>query len=411
MLDIRPISPERRNLTGMDQFLLWVGAAISLAEVWAGGMLAPLGVGMGIFVIVLGHLIGNTPFALGSIVGAKYGIPAMVSLRPSFGLRGSYIGSVLNVIQLTGWTAIMLIVSSDAAVRAYPCIGKSSWVVIIGVATTIWAIGGSKCWRWANRVGVAILVVVCALTSYYLLVGGYSFQTKGSNMPFGLALDIVIAMPVSWLPLICDYSRYSRSISGAFWGAWVGYFVGSSWMYILGLMAFLATNSSDVVSVLVGMGFTGTALVLILLSTITSTFLDIYSTAISSLNLFPRLNRLWTMVIAGAVGTVLGLIFLPDAYEGFLLLIGGMFCPIFGVVLADYFIVRKGRLVVEELYRIGGMYWYSEGVNWCAIFSWLLGFGVYEFITIRMPWIGASIPSMVVSGSFYLVMRRLYHEV
>ncbi len=408
MLDIRPVPPQGRNLGGIDQFFLWVGASISLAEVWAGGMLAPLGIGMGVFVILLGHFIGNTPFALGGVIGAKYGVPTMVALRPSFGIRGSYIGSVLNVIQLTGWTAVMLIVSSDAAVKICPYMGKSVWMVVIGAVTTAWAIGGSRYWKWANRIGVGILVVVCLMVTYYLLNGDYTFRSEKNSISFGLAMDIVIAMPVSWLPLIGDYSRYSKDTKGAFWGTWIGYFVGSSWMYFLGLMAFLATNSSDVVSVMVKVGFTGIALLLVLLSTITSTFLDIYSTAISSLNLFPYLNRFWTMVAAGVAGTLVGLMFPPDAYEGFLLLIGGMFCPIFGIVLSDYFILRKGSLHVDGFYEVGGIYWYRGGVNWIAILSWLGGVGVYEFITLREPWLGASIPSMIASAFFYLfLMRRL----
>lgn len=405
MEEIRPISDKERVLTGFDLFLLWIGAAISLAEVWAGGMLAPLGLGVGMLVIILGHLIGNTPFALGGVIGSKYGIPSMVTLRPSFGVRGSYLGSALNVIQLIGWTAVMLVVAGDAAYAIYSGIDKELWIILIGVITTLWAIGGSRYWKWAGRVGVIALTLVCIVATYSILKSGIPKKAP-SGMDFGLALDLVIAMPVSWLPLVSDYSRYSKSLKGAFWGTWLGYMVGSSWMYALGLLAFLSTGSTDVISVMVKLGFTGLALILVLLSTVTTTFLDLYSAAISSLNLNPRLNRNLTLIVAGAAGIALALVFPPEAYESFLLFIGGMFCPIFGIVLTDYFILRKGAIKIEDLYKEkGGSYWYNGGVNWWAIFSWALGFALYELIAIKAPWIGASIPSMVLSGLVYLLKR------
>ncbi|KUK13242.1 MAG: putative hydroxymethylpyrimidine transporter CytX [Synergistetes bacterium] len=405
MEEIRPVPDKDRVLTGFDLFLLWLGAAISLAEVWAGGMLAPLGFGLGMLAILLGHIIGNTPFALGGVIGTKYGVPTMVTLRPSFGIRGSYLGSVLNVIQLIGWTAVMLVVAGDAAYAVYSGIDKKTWIVLIGIITTLWAIGGSKYWKWAGRIGVLALAGVCIIATYSILREGIP-QKAPSGMDFGLALDLVIAMPVSWLPLVSDYSRYSRSIGGAFWGTWLGYMVGSSWMYALGLMAFLSTGSTDVISVMVKLGFTGLALILILLSTVTTTFLDLYSAAISSLNINPKLNRTLTLIVAGVIGIAIALVFPPEAYENFLLFIGGMFCPIFGIVLFDYFVFRKGKIEVDELYKErGGKYWYNGGINWWALASWAVGFTLYELIAIKAPWIGASIPSMVIAGLVYSFKR------
>lgn len=405
MVEIKPVSERERVLTGFDLFLLWMGAAISLAEVWAGGMLAPLGVGMGILIITLGHVIGNTPFALGGIIGSRYGLPSMVTLRPSFGIRGSYLGSVLNVIQLVGWTAVMLFVAGDAAHAIYSGLDKRTWIVVIGVITTLWAMGGYRYWKWASRIGVIALAIVCVLATYLVLKGGFP-RREPEGMELGLALDLVIAMPVSWLPLVSDYSRYARSDRGAFWGTWWGYMIGSSWMYALGLLAFLSTGSTDVISVMVKLGFTGMALFLVLLSTVTTTFLDLYSAVMSSMNISPRLNKSLLLALAGATGIGIAIVFPPEAYESFLLLIGGMFCPIFGVVLTDYFIVRRGHISLEDLYKEKeGAYWYNNGVNWWAILSWAIGFAIYELIAIKASWIGASVPSMMVAGVLYLFKR------
>ncbi len=115
-MSVEVISREKRNLGGWDFFLLWMGAAIAISEIWAGGILAPLGFLGGLVVILLGHLIGNLPLALGGVLGSDWGIPSMVSTRIAFGVRGSYLASALNIVQLVGWTAVMVIIcgrSSD----------------------------------------------------------------------------------------------------------------------------------------------------------------------------------------------------------------------------------------------------------------------------------------------------------
>ena len=150
MPGIEPTPKEERNLGGWDFFLLWAGAAVSLAEIWAGGLIVPLGLGLGLWAILLGHLIGNTPFALGGLIGSRWGIPTMVSVRPSFGIRGSYFASALNVIQLIGWTAVMLIIcgtAADAISKPYGFSNPTLWIILSGAITTLWAVVGHRFWK------------------------------------------------------------------------------------------------------------------------------------------------------------------------------------------------------------------------------------------------------------------------
>jgi putative hydroxymethylpyrimidine transporter CytX len=174
-----------------------------------------------------------------------------------------------------------------------------------------------------------------------------------------IGMDLVIAMPISWLPLVSDYSRFATNSKSSFWGTWIGYFIISSWMYLLGLAASLATQSPDpsgvVMNLMVKFGWAIPALIIVLFSTFTTTFLDIYSTAISGLNIVPKLGERKGVIIGGVLGTATALIFpaLLD-YEHFLLFIGAMFCPLFGIVLVDYFLIRKGLLVLEDLYKKNG---------------------------------------------------------
>jgi len=415
---IKPIKQEERNLVGVDFLLLWSGAAISLAEILAGGILVPLGLMTGILAILLGHIIGNTPFALGGIIGSEQGIPSMVSVRPSFGNRGSYLPAFLNVVQLIGWTAVMLIICAKSAeVISQRLFGYSNfhlWIVLAGIITTLWAFFGHKTWKWLHRISVTALLLLCLVMTYVVFKEhGFTELTKiprTSNLSFAIGLDIVIAMPISWLPLVADYSRFAKNTPSCFWGTWLGYFVVSSWMYFVGLSAALATGNADPIPVLLNLGLGVAALVIVLFSTFTTTFLDIYSTAVSALNIFPQLGERKGVIIGGALGALVALIFPIEQYENFLLFIGAMFCPLFGIVLADYFILRKRKYSLSDIYK-KGEYWYYQGVNLKAVISWIIGVILYQQCIKYSLWIGSSIPSIFVSGIIYLIiMKKLKKE-
>jgi NCS1 family nucleobase:cation symporter-1 len=415
MPGIQPTTTAERNLKGIDFFLLWAGAAVSLAEIWAGGLLVPLGFLSGLLAIGVGHVVGNTPLALGGVIGSQAGIPTMVGVRPSFGIRGSYFAAVLNVVQLIGWTGVMLWIGGWAAqaVWPFPGVGFHGWVVVAGIVTTLWAVIGHRYWKWLQRFAVSALLGLCALMSYTVLhefgwsqllaVGG-----KG-DMPFMLGLDLVIAMPISWLPLVCDYSRYARRGPSAAWGTWIGYFLVGSWMYALGLAAALVTHSptpeSMVLKLMVGMGLALPALIIVLVSTFTTTFLDIYSTAVSSLNIWPYIGEKKGTIACGFLGTILALVFPATAYEGFLLMIGSVFCPLFGVVLADFFVLHRRRYPARDLLR-SEAFWYTSGFNPWAFVAWGGGLILYHVLQQATTY-GSSIPSLVLAGALYLLLMHL----
>jgi putative hydroxymethylpyrimidine transporter CytX len=430
MAGIQPIPKEERNLEGLDFFLLWAGAAISLAEIWAGSLIVPLGLGWGLWAILLGHLIGNTPFALGGLIGSRWGIPTMVSVRPSFGIRGSYFASALNVIQLIGWTAVMLIIcgqAADAISKFYGFSNLSLWIILSGVITTLWAWVGRRFWKWLQRISVIALLILCIAMTYVVFQqygwGMLSQISRKRDFPFMVGMDLIIAMPVSWLPLVSDYSRFAKDSKSSLWGTWVSYFIVSSWMYLIGLMASLATQSSDpsgvVMSLMLKFGWAIPALIIVLFSTFTTTFLDIYSTAISGLNIFPKLGERAGILIGGMLGIIVAILFpaLLD-YEHFLLFIGAMFCPLFGIVLADYFFLKKGVFDLKDLYRKDGKYWFWKGINPIAITTWVIGFAIYlgfspmlmeKVLGIKasFPWpLGSSLPSMIIAGLIYWILRK-----
>lgn len=420
-MNIRPVADAERNLGGTDFFLLWAGVAISLAEIWAGGLLAPMGFRAALLAILLGHVIGNTLMALGGVIGSNHGITSMVSIRPSFGILGSNLAAVLNIVQLICWASIMLIIGGRAGAmlssRGGVLASDEFWIVLIGLGTLLWALlTGRTIWKMmqvAAVVGLVLVLLIMTWEAYRHLGSGVAIPSSSAAMPFMTGLDLVIAMPISWMPLLADYSRFARKSSTAFWSTWWGYFLVSSWMYALGLSASLWTGNAEphmqLLGLMGGQGLLTSALLTVVFSTITSDFPDLYSATCSFLNISGRISAKTIMAFTGVLSIVLALVFPMERYQGFLFFIGAMFVPLFGVVLTDYFLIRKRRLDLDALDRVGGAYWYSRGYHRKALLAWAVGFATYESNQLLGSPVGGSIPSMLVAGVLYYAAAARSH--
>lgn len=404
-----PATDRERTLGEWDFFLLWAGAAISLSEIWAGGLLASFGVVIGLGIILLGHAIGNTPMALSGLIGSRHGVPAIVSTRGALGNRGSSLPAILNIVQLIGWTAVMLWIGGQAAAGlAGGTASARGWILALGVLTTLWALAGTRAWRILQKTGVVLLLVLsAAMTVLALRTYGWRelLEIKPApDMPFMMGLDLVIAMPISWMPLVSDYTRYSKRPGRGLRGTWWGYFLISAWMYAVGLIVAVATRSDSPETMLLQlMGahrFLLPAVLIVLLSTATTTFLDIYSNAVSAQSLFPRLGSRPAVLTAGLLGTLLALGFDASQYESFLLFIGAAFCPLFGVVLTDYFILKRGHYDAADLFQ-RGRYWYTGGFNIRALLAWAVGFALFQLCAKTSFVGGASIPALLGAAVLY----------
>ena len=417
-MDIKPILDSERNLRGADYFLFWAGVAISLAEIWAGGFLAPMGFVLGLCAILLGHTIGNTFLGLAGVIGAEHGITSMGSVRPSFGIRGANIAAVLNIIQLIGWASILLIIAGQAGAilgKNYGGIWASNrfWIILIGAGTLFWALyTGKTIWKIMQMVAcVAMLLVIVMMT--WIAFGKLDAGTTvsfGYSLHFMKGLDLVIAMPISFLPIIADYSRFAKNTKSFFWNTWFGYLSISAWMYILGLVATIVTGQKDpsilMLNILGSFGFAVPALIMVVFSTVTSNFPDLYSATCSMMNLSKKTNPKLFMWIVAVLTILVALVFPMGQYQNFLLIIGAMFIPLFGVIITDYFILRKKVIHLLEIDRVNGAYWYSKGVNIYAVISWAVGFVVYLYFSYVNEVFGGSLPSIFISGVLYFIFMK-----
>lgn len=446
---IEPVPADHPRMSGWDTGALWGNLGVSFLVMVVGMFLVPgLGLGTALLAILVGGIVGNALLAIGAVVGSEARVPTMVLLRAPLGIRGSYLPTGLNVLQLIGWAAFEVIVMAQAAdLLAVRLLGLPSvygvWVVVFTGLTLAMALVGpiAVTRRWLEKFAVwaalatGVWLTIAVLTSYD--VGALLARPGTGEMTFWRAVDLVVAMPISWFPLVADYSRFARNRAAAFWGTGGGYFVAHVWLYALGaVLALAGTVVFDPVAPVAPLlaaiaALTGgwLALVVLLVVETDEAFANVYSTALSIQNWFPRASQRALIVGLCALVLVIGLLVPLTQYESFLLLIGAFFVPLLGVLAADYFVVNGQRYAVAELYRGDGAYAYQGGFNLLAIGVWLLGVVVYlalaglpvgfgelvgPWLGMRSleigglaPWLGGSLPSFALVFVLHAALGRL----
>ena len=436
---IAPIPAELRTLSTLDVGILWNDLSLGLLVLVTGALLVPaLGLPAASGAIVVGSLIGCAPLAAVALAGAREGLPGMVLFRPVLGRTGSYLPSVLNVAQLLGWTSVefwaMGRLANALSIEALGLDAFWLWLALTAVACTALAIGGPVLVvkRFLERFGTWIVLGSGLLLTLALFLSGSGIRAWSrageGGIPFWLAVDLVIVMPVSWLPLVADSTRFARSPRGVFAATFGGYAIGNAWFYVLGALLVLnasADPSAQGIGVaIVGFG-AGVAALLVLgliVGEAPNAFANIYSTAVSALNVVPRASAAVLSVVVGALAFVLALLFTIERYEVFLFLIGSVFVPLSAVFLADYFVRARGRYGPALVFGST-----SQGVRWPALVPWMVGFVAYHwsvptgpegwveavgrlFTNAGLPFpllgsrLGASVPSFVAAFVLSLVV-------
>ncbi len=409
---IEPVPESHRILRFPDYFALWSSLGVGLLVLLAGTLLVPgLGLGQALLAILIGSVIGSLLLAVAGVVGSDHAIPTMVMFRPVLGIRGSYLPTVLNIVQLIGWGAFEVIIMAQAASgitqKLFGVSAYLPWALFFALWCTLLALGGplAVVRQWIEKFAIWLVYGISLYLTIYLFthydVGALLRAPGTGEMPFWLAVDLVVAMPISWMPLVADYNRFARRSGPAFWGTFLGYTVANTWFYALGALFVLALQTADLIPAILGVAGGWLALLLILVDETDNGFADIYSAAVSGQNLFPRARQWWLIVAVGAICFLLAATVDIAQYEHFLLLIGSVFVPLFGVLAADYFLLRRRQYDVAELYRLAGRYGYRGGFNLWAILAWALGVAAYHLIANLLPWLGASVPSFLLALVVY----------
>jgi NCS1 family nucleobase:cation symporter-1 len=413
---VLPVAEPERRFSGLDLFVLWGDLSVGLLVIVTGTLLVPaLGFRQALLAIVLGSLVGCIPLALVGLAGAREGLPGMMLFRPVLGVRGSFAPSALNLVQLLGWTAFefwaMASIANVVSRRLWGLDAYALWLLAVALLCTGLAIGGPivVVRRWLERFGVYLVLAVGGWITFKLLSApGLStiWRRPGvGGLPFWLAVDIVIAQPISWLPLVADYNRFARRSARTFVGTYAGYAIGNGWFYVLGaLLVLLAGAPADVVGLgtsIAALAGGSVVLVALFVGESDEAFANIYSWAVSAQNLAPRAPQRLLVGAVATVATALALVISLGSFELFLFLIGSVFVPLFGVFAADYFVLRNAGHDAGELFRTGGRYWFRGGVRWRAFVPWIAGVVLYQ-------WCVPTGPEWWVAGAHTVFARWLH---
>lgn len=382
---------EEKQTSVFENGLIWFGAGVSIAEILTGTYFAPLGFGKGVLAIVIGHIIGCALLFLAGLIGSKARRSAMETVKMSFGQKGSLLFSLLNILQLVGWTAIMIYDGALAADGIFAA-GRWVWCVVIGALIALWILIGIKNLGRINTVAMAALFVLTLVLSVVVFRGGGA-ALSGNSMSFGAAVELSVAMPLSWLPLISDYTQSAQkpvkatAVSAAVYG------LVSCWMYLIGMGAAIFTGESDIAQILLKAGLGVVGLLIIVFSTVTTTFLDAYSAGVSSESVFSRINGKWVALGATVLGTVGAIVYPMDNITDFLYLIGSVFAPMIAIQIADFFILKRD---------------YSERqVNVQNLIIWVIGFALYRLLMRVDIVVGNTLPDMLITALLCIAVHQL----
>ncbi len=374
--------------------LIWFGAGVSIAEILTGTYFAPLGMGKGILAIVIGHVIGCALFFFAGLIGGRTGLSAMETVKLSFGKKGGLLFALLNVLQLVGWTAIMIY---DGALATNGIFETGAWVwcLVIGALILLWILIGITNLGLVNKVAMAALFILTLVLCKVIFFDGTPGDASafGEAMSFGAAVELAVAMPLSWLPLVSDYTREAQKPLAATVASTLTYGLVSCWMYVIGMGAAIYTGEGDIALIMVKAGLGVAALVILILSTVTTTFLDAWSAGISSESLSKRLSGKWVAFVVTVIGTAAAILFPMDDITDFLYLIGSVFAPMIAVQLADNFILKRSS--------------FGLAFDWVNLAVWLAGFALYRWLmTVDIP-VGSTLPDMLLTMALCAAVRKL----
>ena len=426
---IDPVPARLRVLSAWDTGLLWGNLGVSLLVVVAGAVLVPaLSLPDALVAIVVGCLIGSLMLAVAGAIGADARVPGMVLMRAPLGQRGSYLPTGINVLQGIGWSVFeLLIIATAAAALSDELFGFRAqwvWTLVFGAFALILALLGPIGFvrRFVRRFAIWAIPLALGYLTWWAIDGadlGGLWDTPGEGgISVWQGADIVVAITVSWIPYAADYTRFSTSRRGAFWGTGVGYLVPDAWLLALGVVLVLSRELGDPAALpaaVVAGGFAAIVALFALLVTETDeAFANVYSAAVSLQNIVPQAPQKLLLLLVTTTATAGALVIDLVSYQSFLLLLGSVFVPLFAVLLADWL-------------SVGRHYSYSDVFGtppWRPglIASWLAGFVLYQWLYPTGPswWVdavaelsppdwgvGATVPSFLVSFGLASIVAHL----
>lgn len=406
---LAPVENAQRVFSGLSHTALWFSLGVGLLVMQVGAYLVPaVGTRDAMLAIVIGSVLGAGLLAWTARVGCDTGLSSAGLMHRVYGASFARLPVLLNIVQLVGWTTFELVVMREGT----QAIGQKALGLDLPLvpATLLW--GGvltllmlgsmlTLVRQFVSRIGLPLVILSLLWLSWHFLgvvqqqgLQAFLDRPGDGSMGFLSALDLVIAMPVSWLPLVADYARHGRSGGSTLRGTWLGYAVANAWCYALGvLVASVSEPGAPLVTALLVAQGGLLALGLILLDELDNAYGDVYSGAVSASSLWPTGSvRQWGALI-GVVCTALACVLPMHSLEPFLLLLSSVFVPLYGVIL--------GRLGCGTPSGQG-----TQAVHWPTAFIWLLGIAVFHGVAHFAPQLGSALPALALTWLLAFLTRQ-----
>ncbi len=401
-LALHPVTAQERVFNGWHLASLWFSLGVGLLVMQVGAYLMPaLSTQQALMAIIGGSVVGAGLLAWVGKIGCDTGLSSAALIHHVYGRHFAKLPVLLNIVQLLGWGAFELVVMRESTVAIGRQAGGMQSAYWPWLATLLWggllvALMTGSMVRLVRQLISRIALPLVVLSLLWL-----SWQFVGMAVQQGLpalwsragaggmgvmpALDLVVAMPISWLPLVADYARYGRDGRSALAGTWIGFGIANIWCYALGVLVALVLPSTDLVAALLLAQGGLIALSLVLLDEVDNAYGDAYSGAVSAHSLLPRWGvRGWGIAMAVA-STALAVVLPMHSLEPFLLILSSIFVPLFGVIL--------GRLSWGG-YQPGNA---QAAVHLLPLALWLGGIALYHGLAAWAPEAGSALPTLALT--------------
>lgn len=395
---LTPVEDSQRVFNGYSHGSLWFSLGVGLLVIQTGAYLVPaMGTQQALLAIVLGSLLGSGLLAWIAKIGCDTGLSSAGLIHQVYGSAFAKLPIVLNIVQLVGWTSFELVIMRDGMLA----MGETQWGWagnnLVWLATFFWGgvltlLMASSMLRlvrsFVSKWGLPLVVISLAWLSWQFIdvlrhqdMAAFWHQSGDHSMGFLSAIDLVIAMPVSWLPLVADYARHGQNSRNAMKATWIGYAIANIWCYALGvLVVSVSAPQMDMVNTLLLAQGGLLALGLILVDELDNAYGDVYSASLNIHSLWSQWTaKKWGLLLAVAC-TALAIVLPMHSLEPFLLLLSSVFIPLFGVIV--------GRVGTQPAHTP------TNRVHTVPALLWLAGIAVFHGFAQFAPEWGCALPSL-----------------
>ncbi len=410
------IEANQKLFNFVDHAAIWFSLGVGLLVIQMGSFLVGgIGTKPAMVAIVGGSIIGAAILAYGAKIGQVTGQSSANLMTATFGTGFAKLPIILNIAQLLGWTAFELVVISDGSIAiaaramGHPIDGMIARLVFAGLwGGILYLLLTQKMQTLARSLSAKFLMPLVIVSLIWLtyqfvskldgagLIAFWNAQGDG-KMSMLSAMDLVIAMPISWLPLVADYARFGKNAKTTQSGTWLGYALANIWCYGLG---FLIASTGNIDAGMVGVILLAqgglVALGIILIDELDNAYGDAYSSTVSIGSLIGQPSKA-VGALSFVVVCALAAAFLPmHNLENFLIILSSVFLPLFGVIFGVYAAAGIGAharsRVIEPVFA---------GI-------WLAGIGLFYAFKTYAPDLGASLPTLalVFFGAYAATVQR-----